>query len=73
MVRAAVAVLLTGEHEPSIVLMRRPIKKGDPWSGDMCLPGGRKDAARSKQFPDSSARNQGRGWARSGNQRALFG
>lgn len=43
MTRSSVVALLVGEDNPSIVLMRRPVRKGDPWSGDMCMPGGRKD------------------------------
>lgn len=42
MVRSSVSMLLVTQENPSIVLIRRPIKKGDPWSGDICLPGGRK-------------------------------
>lgn len=50
MVRSAVTMLLVNEDEPSIMLMRRPVKKGDPWSGDMCLPGGRKDPTDKNSF-----------------------
>ena len=34
----------------SILLMRRPVKSGDPWSGDMCMPGGRKDPGDNHSF-----------------------
>ncbi len=39
---AAVAVI---EHADSVLLIRRPIRAEDPWSGNWALPGGRRDAA----------------------------
>ena len=40
LLRAAVAVLLTPEPD-AILLIRRAERTGDPWSGQMGLPGGR--------------------------------
>jgi 8-oxo-dGTP pyrophosphatase MutT (NUDIX family) len=40
---AAVAVVLAAESE-SLLLIRRAERTGDPWSGHMALPGGRRDA-----------------------------
>jgi 8-oxo-dGTP pyrophosphatase MutT (NUDIX family) len=39
---AAVAVVLTPDPD-AILLIRRAEREGDPWSGHMALPGGRKD------------------------------
>jgi len=38
--RAAVAILVTGEPDPAILLIKRQARTGDPWSGQMALPGG---------------------------------
>ncbi|MFO0747144.1 MAG: CoA pyrophosphatase [Myxococcota bacterium] len=45
-VEAAVAVVLRGAtiEEAEVLLVRRARRSGDPWSGDMALPGGRRDA-----------------------------
>jgi 8-oxo-dGTP pyrophosphatase MutT (NUDIX family) len=40
---AAVAVVLAASPE-SLLLIRRAERAGDPWSGHMALPGGRRDA-----------------------------
>ncbi len=40
---AAVAVVLAAAPE-SVLLIRRAERAGDPWSGHMALPGGRRDA-----------------------------
>jgi 8-oxo-dGTP pyrophosphatase MutT (NUDIX family) len=40
---AAVAVVLAAEPE-SVLLIRRAERTGDPWSGHMAFPGGRRDA-----------------------------
>jgi len=40
---AAVAVVLTPDPD-SILLIRRAERTGDPWSGHMALPGGRREA-----------------------------
>jgi len=38
--RAAVAVILGGRADPALVLIRRKVRSGDPWSGQMAFPGG---------------------------------
>lgn len=38
--RAAVAILLTREADPAILFIKRKERAGDPWSGQMALPGG---------------------------------
>ncbi len=38
--RAAVALVLARRPEPSLLLVRRRERAGDPWSGHMALPGG---------------------------------
>lgn len=40
---AAVAVVLRGTPDPELLLIRRAEAAGDPWSGHMALPGGRRD------------------------------
>ena len=42
---AAVAVVLTPDPD-SVLLIRRAERTGDPWSGHMALPGGRREAGR---------------------------
>jgi 8-oxo-dGTP pyrophosphatase MutT (NUDIX family) len=42
---AAVSVVLRTRAHLEILLIRRAQAKGDPWSGDMALPGGRRDPA----------------------------
>ena len=45
LIRAAVAVVIrNAEAGPSVLLVRRAQRQGDPWSGDMAFPGGRLDA-----------------------------
>ncbi|MFN7132048.1 MAG: NUDIX hydrolase [Myxococcales bacterium] len=42
--RAAVALVLReGDAGPELLLMRRAKRPGDPWSGDVSLPGGRQE------------------------------
>ena len=41
---AAVAAVLRYEPEPEVLLIRRTERPGDPWSGHMAFPGGRRDA-----------------------------
>jgi 8-oxo-dGTP pyrophosphatase MutT (NUDIX family) len=44
--RAAVAALLHhGEHGPAVLLMKRAERAGDPWSGQIALPGGRHETS----------------------------
>lgn len=38
---AAVALLLRDAADPELLLIRRSIRPGDPWSGHMAFPGGR--------------------------------
>lgn len=38
--RAAVAVIFGGTADPALVLIRRNVRSGDPWSGQMAFPGG---------------------------------
>lgn len=40
---ASVAVVLRGKFDPELLLIRRAEAPGDPWSGHMALPGGRRD------------------------------
>jgi 8-oxo-dGTP pyrophosphatase MutT (NUDIX family) len=40
---AAVAIVYASAPEASILLMRRAVRKGDPWSGHWSFPGGRRD------------------------------
>ena len=42
--RAAVAIgLRDGPSGPEMLMIQRAVKEGDPWSGHMGFPGGRKD------------------------------
>lgn len=44
--RAAVAISLrSGASGPEILMIQRAVREGDPWSGHMGFPGGRKDAS----------------------------
>ena len=43
---AAVAIILTPQPD-SILLIRRADRSGDPWSGHMALPGGRREPSDS--------------------------
>jgi 8-oxo-dGTP pyrophosphatase MutT (NUDIX family) len=38
--RAAVAALVSAGPEPAILFIKRRVRVGDPWSGQMALPGG---------------------------------
>ncbi|HEX5633524.1 MAG TPA: hypothetical protein VFX50_09855, partial [Gemmatimonadales bacterium] len=40
---AAVAIVIAPDPD-SILVLRRAERAGDPWSGQMALPGGRRDA-----------------------------
>lgn len=46
---AAVAILLVPEPD-SLLLVRRAERTGDPWSGQMALPGGRREAEEDLLF-----------------------
>ena len=41
--QAAVALVVRGRSEPAFLLVRRSRSPRDPWSGQMALPGGRRD------------------------------
>lgn len=43
--QAATAIVLARESEPSLVVIRRASRDGDPWSGHAALPGGRHEAS----------------------------
>ena len=47
---AAVSLILRTEEELELLLIRRAIAKGDPWSGQMALPGGRRDPSDPSLF-----------------------
>ena len=38
---AAVAVVLSGTENPSLLLIKRAERSGDPWSGQIAFPGGK--------------------------------
>ncbi len=40
---SAVAILLNPTPTPSILMVKRAHRTGDPWSGDMAFPGGRQE------------------------------
>jgi len=43
-IQAAVALIVRGREELDVLLIKRARREGDPWSGHMALPGGRRDA-----------------------------
>lgn len=43
--QAAVSLVLRGSDELELLLIKRARLEGDPWSGHMALPGGRRDPA----------------------------
>lgn len=49
--QAGVAAIFRERPEPALLFIRRPERRGDPWSGDMALPGGR----RQPRDPDLAA------------------
>jgi 8-oxo-dGTP pyrophosphatase MutT (NUDIX family) len=54
--RAAVAILLTTDADPSILFIKRKQRGGDPWSGQMALPGG--FAAPADESLEATARRE---------------
>jgi 8-oxo-dGTP pyrophosphatase MutT (NUDIX family) len=38
--RAAVAAVLSDDSDPALLFIRRQVRAGDPWSGQMAFPGG---------------------------------
>jgi 8-oxo-dGTP pyrophosphatase MutT (NUDIX family) len=47
---AAVSLILRAGEEMEVLFIKRAVAEGDPWSGQMALPGGRKDRADSTLF-----------------------
>ncbi len=47
---AAVALIETADDPRAVLLIRRPIRADDPWSGQWALPGGRRDPADADAF-----------------------
>lgn len=43
-IHAAVSIILRGSPDLEVLLIRRAEAEGDPWSGHMALPGGRREA-----------------------------
>lgn len=43
--QAAVALIVRGREELDVLLIKRAQRNGDPWSGHMALPGGRRSPA----------------------------
>jgi 8-oxo-dGTP pyrophosphatase MutT (NUDIX family) len=43
--QAAVALVVRGREPLEVLLIKRAKREGDPWSGHMALPGGRRDPA----------------------------
>lgn len=43
--QAAVALVVRADARMDVLLIKRARREGDPWSGHMALPGGRRDAA----------------------------
>lgn len=43
--RAAVALVVRADERLDVLLIKRAKREGDPWSGHMALPGGRRDPA----------------------------
>lgn len=51
LIRAAVALILRPtEKGTTVLMMRRADREGDPWSGHMAFPGGKKDRKDSNTF-----------------------
>src|SRR5262245_28580055 len=43
MLHASVALIVRGRADLGVLLIKRAKREGDPWSGHMALPGGRRD------------------------------
>ena len=52
---ASVAIILRDEEPPSVLLIRRAERSGDPWSGQIALPGGR-SSPKDRDPRDTAAR-----------------
>ena len=48
---AAVSIIISNREEPKVLLIRRAERAGDPWSGQIAFPGGK------KQPEDATARD----------------
>jgi ADP-ribose pyrophosphatase YjhB (NUDIX family) len=69
--RAAVAVVITSETDPALLLVKRRERTGDPWSGHAALPGGfasRNDAGLSATAERETEEETGLALARLGEQ-----
>ena len=53
--RASVAVIFKVNETPRILLIKRAVKEGDPWSGQIAFPGGRVENGDSS-FRDTATR-----------------
>jgi 8-oxo-dGTP pyrophosphatase MutT (NUDIX family) len=53
--RASVAVVVKGAQAPSLLLIRRAERPGDPWSGQIAFPGGKSQAG-DATLKDTAAR-----------------
>ncbi len=47
---ASVSLILRSEEDLELLLIRRAVAEGDPWSGQMALPGGRRDPSDPSLF-----------------------
>ncbi len=59
LIRSSVAIILTDSHcadKISMLMIRRAIRKGDPWSGDMGFPGGRFSKTKDKNIYETAIR-----------------
>ena len=54
--RAAVAVVIGGEADPGIAFIRRKVRSGDPWSGQVAFPGGFQAAANAESLETTARR-----------------
>jgi 8-oxo-dGTP pyrophosphatase MutT (NUDIX family) len=55
MLHAAVALIVRSRAELEVLLIKRAKREGDPWSGHMALPGGRRDPSDASLL-DTAAR-----------------
>jgi 8-oxo-dGTP pyrophosphatase MutT (NUDIX family) len=58
-IRSSVAIVLADNHSVdkiNMLMIRRAIRKGDPWSGDMGFPGGRSSIKKDKNIYKTAIR-----------------
>ena len=58
-IRSSVAIVLADNHfadKISMLMIRRAIRKDDPWSGDMGFPGGRFSVTKDKNIYETAVR-----------------